>query len=272
VAGENVVALCDVDQKRAAAAFARFPRAKKYRDFRKMLDQLQRQIDAVVISTPDHTHAPAAAMALKMDKHCYCEKPLAHSVYEARAVAELAASRNVATQMGTQMHATDNYRRAVELVTCGELGPVSEVHVWCGKDQGGLLWWNNADKTFAGVPADAYWSWGLYDSLIVVVPSLDIVVARAGRSWKREDGADHYDVLKPFLEPIARSVRPRSSERPDATRTRSRSSAAEPASVHPPSPVIAEVLWAPPESILRRAKGSDNWPMTWGDDGRLYTA
>lgn len=135
VAGENIVALCDVDQNRAAAAFAKFPRAKKYRDFRKMLDQLQNRIDAVVVSTPDHTHAPAAAMALKMDKHCYCEKPLAHSVYEARVVAELAKKKNVATQIGTQMHATDNYRRAVELVTTGAIGPVSEVHVWCGKDR-----------------------------------------------------------------------------------------------------------------------------------------
>ena len=70
-----------------------------------------------------------------MDKHCYCEKPLAHSVYEARVIAELAKRKNVATQIGTQMHATDNYRRAVELVTCGAIGPVSEVHVWCGKDR-----------------------------------------------------------------------------------------------------------------------------------------
>lgn len=135
VAGENIVALCDVDQNRAAAAFARFPAAKKYRDFRKMLDQLEDQIDAVVVSTPDHTHAAAVAMALEMDKHCYCEKPLAHSVYEARVVSELAAKKNVATQMGTQMHATDNYRRAVELVTSGTIGSVNEVHVWCGKDR-----------------------------------------------------------------------------------------------------------------------------------------
>jgi len=75
----------------------------------------------------------------------------------------------------------------------------------------GLLWWNNADKTLRDVPADAYWSWGLYDSLIVVIPSLDIVAARAGKSWRREQGADHYDVLKPFLVPIAQSVQVRSA-------------------------------------------------------------
>lgn len=117
----------------------------------------------------------------------------------------------------------------------------------------GLLWWNNADQTLPDVPTDAYWSWGLYDSLIVVVPSLDIVVARAGESWKREKGADHYAVLNPFLAPLVQSVQVRLA-------------------LHPPSPVIREVLWAPPQAILRRAKGSDNWPMTWTDDDWLYTA
>lgn len=135
VSDENIVALCDVDQRRAAGAFEKFPDAKKYRDFRKMLDQLENEIDAVVVSTPDHTHAPAAAMALRMGKHCYCEKPLAHSLYEVRTLRELAEKSKVATQMGTQIHATDNYRRVVELVNCGAIGPVDEVHVWCGKDR-----------------------------------------------------------------------------------------------------------------------------------------
>lgn len=118
-----------------------------------------------------------------------------------------------------------------------------------------LLWWNNLDGTIAGLPRDATWSWGLYDSLIVVVPSLDLVVARAGQSWKRQAGADHYDVLKPFLEPIAAAVPKRSA-----------------VMAYPPSPVIAGITWAPPETIIRLAKGSDNWPMTWGDDDALYTA
>jgi len=136
VSGENIVALCDVDEKRAAAAFTKLPQAKKYTDFRKMLDQFASQIDAVVVSTPDHTHAPAAAMALRMDKHCYCEKPLAHSLHETRVLRELAGKKSkLATQMGTQMHASDNYRRAVELVAGGVIGPVGEVHVWCGKDR-----------------------------------------------------------------------------------------------------------------------------------------
>jgi CubicO group peptidase (beta-lactamase class C family) len=125
----------------------------------------------------------------------------------------------------------------------------------------GFLWWNNNDATLADVPRDAYWSWGLYDSLIVVIPSLDIVVARAGRSWKRDPNAPHYDVLKPFLTPIAASVTPPTgrAKRP-----------AEP--LYPPIPIIEKIVWSPKETIMRKARGSDNWPMTWGDDDALYTA
>jgi len=131
VSGENIVALCDVDDRRAAHSFERHPKAKKYRDFRKMFDELHRQIDAVVVGTPDHTHAPAGVMAMKLHKHCYCEKPLTHNVYEARVMAELAVKNRLATQMGTQIHAEKNYRRVVELVQSGAIGPVGEVHVWC---------------------------------------------------------------------------------------------------------------------------------------------
>ncbi|HUV64871.1 MAG TPA: Gfo/Idh/MocA family oxidoreductase, partial [Sedimentisphaerales bacterium] len=116
VAGENIVALCDVDHTHAAKTFERFPDAKRYTDFRKMLDEVQDKIDAVVIGTPDHTHAPAGVMAMKLGKHCYCEKPLTHNVYEARLMAEVARRNKLVTQMGTQIHAGGNYRRAVELV------------------------------------------------------------------------------------------------------------------------------------------------------------
>ncbi len=122
-------------------------------------------------------------------------------------------------------------------------------------DHYGLLWWNNADGTLCSVPRDAFWSWGLYDSLIVVIPSLDVVAARAGKSWKRADGG-HYHVLKPFLEPIAASVT-------DA--------ALRSAAPYPPSRVITGVSWAPAPAIVRKAQGSDNWPITWGDDDALYT-
>ncbi len=131
-ASENIVALCDIDEKHAAQTFERYPDAKRYKDFRKMLDEMHNKIDAVVIGTPDHTHAPAGVMAMKLGLHCYCEKPLTHSVYEARMMAEVAREKKLVTQMGTQIHAESNYRRVVELVQTGAIGTVRKVHVWLG--------------------------------------------------------------------------------------------------------------------------------------------
>ncbi len=131
-AHENIVALCDVDEQRGGKTFEQHPQAKRYKDFRKLLDEMHGQIDAVVVGTPDHTHAVAGVMAMKLGKHCYCEKPLTHSVYEARMMAQVARENKLVTQMGTQIHAGANYRRAVELVKSGAIGPVREVHVWLG--------------------------------------------------------------------------------------------------------------------------------------------
>jgi predicted dehydrogenase len=136
-ASENIVALCDIDEKHAAQTFERYPDAELYKDFRKMLDEMHNKIDAVVIGTPDHTHAPAGMMAMKLGKHCYCEKPLTHSVYEARMMAEVAREKKLVTQMGTQIHALPNYRRAVELVQTGAIGTVRKVHVWLGANFNG---------------------------------------------------------------------------------------------------------------------------------------
>jgi len=130
----------------------------------------------------------------------------------------------------------------------------------------GLLWWNNADGALSNVPHDAFWSWGLHDSLIVVVPSLDLVVARAGRSFEGE-WSGGYDRLAPFLDPIVASL----EARPPGTRPAA-GSARDGNAPYPPSPVIAKLRWAPTKSIVRKAKGSDNWPITWARDGHLYTA
>ena len=135
VGGENVVALCDADDRSAKRAFEQFPKATRYRDFRKMIET--EKLDAVVVSTPDHMHAPAALWAMRRGLHCYCEKPLAHSVWETRIMAQTAKEHHLATQMGTQIHATDNYRRVVEVIQSGAIGPVTEVQVWVNKDWGG---------------------------------------------------------------------------------------------------------------------------------------
>ena len=132
---ENIVALCDVNRLNVEAAAARFPKAKSYADFRKLYEQPD-AFDAVVVSTCEHTHALATLPALKARKHVYCEKPLTHNVWEARVIREAAGKAGVATQMGTQIHAGDNYRRVVELVQRGAIGPVREVHVWVSRAWG----------------------------------------------------------------------------------------------------------------------------------------
>jgi predicted dehydrogenase len=127
--GENIVALCDVDTEFAADIFNAFPKAKKYKDFRKMLEK-QKDIDAVVIATPDHTHAVIAMMAMKMGKHVYVQKPLTHSVYEARKLTEAARKYKVATQMGNQGHSGEGVRLICEWIWDGAIGDIREVHAW----------------------------------------------------------------------------------------------------------------------------------------------
>lgn len=131
LAGEDVRALCDVDLSRVANAVQRFPQAEVVQDFRKILDR--KDIDAVVISTPDHWHAIPSVWAMETGKHVYCEKPLAHTIYEARVMAETARRHKVVTQMGIQIHAGSNYPRVVELIRSGVIGPVRNVDVWCEK-------------------------------------------------------------------------------------------------------------------------------------------
>ena len=129
----NVVALCDIDDDRLNQMATHFTKAKKYNDFRKMLEEMGSSIDAVTVSTPDHTHAAASMMAMKMGKHVYCQKPLTHTVYEARMMRETAAKQKVATQMGNQGTAENGLRRAVEVIQSGVIGPVKEIHVWTNR-------------------------------------------------------------------------------------------------------------------------------------------
>jgi len=135
VSSENIVALCDVNEDNLNAAAANYPNARKVRDFRALYDHAA-EFDAVVVSTCEHTHAFATLPALQLGKHVYCEKPLTHGIYEARVIREAANKAGVATQMGTQIHAGDNYRRVVELVQTGAIGNISEVHVWVGRAWG----------------------------------------------------------------------------------------------------------------------------------------
>jgi predicted dehydrogenase len=134
-AEENVVALCDVNGNNLDAMGERYPQARKYKDFRKLYDEAK-DIDAVVVSTCEHTHAYATLPALQLGKPVYCEKPLTLNVAEARIIAQAAAKAKVPTQMGTQLHASANYHRVVELIQSGAIGKVSEAHVWVARAWG----------------------------------------------------------------------------------------------------------------------------------------
>jgi predicted dehydrogenase len=153
VASQNIVGLCDVNANHLAKAAAKFPAAETFADFRRMLDKLDKHIDAVVVGTPDHTHAVAAAMAMRMGKHCYCEKPMTHSIHECRTLMDLAAKNKLVTQLGTQIHEGSNYRRVVEWVQGGLIGAVGQVHVWHPVSYGGV----ERPKDTPPVPAHLNW-------------------------------------------------------------------------------------------------------------------
>ena len=150
----NLVALCDVDETKLNAAGQRFPGAKKHRDFRRLIDQ--QGIDAIVVATPDHTHAVASIAALQSGRHLYCEKPLTRTVSEARIVTETARRLQRVTQIGTQIHAGGNYRRVVELVKSDAVGDIKEVHVWVNSSYGGK------DKPKSGLEIPKNLDWDLW--------------------------------------------------------------------------------------------------------------
>ena len=153
--GENIYALCDVDEETLTSRAQKYPKAKLFRDYRKMLDAIGRDIDAVIVATPDHQHAFAAARAMKMGKHAYVQKPLTHSVYEARYLRDLARKKNVATQMGNQGSAGEGLRRAVEVIQAALIGKALELHVWSNRP----IWPQGIDRPAGqdATPASLDW-------------------------------------------------------------------------------------------------------------------
>ncbi len=154
---ENVVALCDVDERNAAGSFKKFPQAIRYKDYRVMLEK-EKGIDAVTVSTPDHHHAPASLLAMRLGKHVYCQKPLTHSVHEARLMAEVAREKKVATQMGNQGAASPFSRRLVELIQGGVLGRVRQVHIWTDRP----IWPQGIGRPEGTPPVPAHLAWDLW--------------------------------------------------------------------------------------------------------------
>jgi len=161
---ENIVALCDVDKNHAAHTFKRYPNAKQFTDYRKMLDEMK-EIDGVVVGTPDHHHAFASMEAIKRGKHVYCEKPLTHSVWEARQLAKAAHDAKVMTQMGNQGQASDQTRHLCELVWSGIIGNVHEAHIWTDRPSNGLFdeyWPQGVARPKETPPVPASLDWDLW--------------------------------------------------------------------------------------------------------------
>jgi len=156
--GGTIVALCDVDANTLDKKGAKYPEAKKFSDYRKMLEEMGSAIDAVTISTPDHVHGAAATLAMGMGKHIYCQKPLTNTVFEARELRRLAKEKKLATQMGNQGSAGDGLRRAVEVIQAGVIGNATELHVWSNRP----IWPQGIDMPAGSSPVPGHLDWDLW--------------------------------------------------------------------------------------------------------------
>ena len=176
---ENVVALCDVDWDRAGESFYKIPKAKQYKDYRVMLEEMGSEIDAVTVSTPDHTHAPAAYMAMKMGKHVRVQKPLTHTIKEARLLADTAKEMGVITQMGNQGHSGDGVRDLCEMLWSGAIGEVREAHAWTNRP----VWPQGIDHRLKKQETPETMDWDLWLGTAPVVDYNGGYAPFAWRGW-----------------------------------------------------------------------------------------
>ena len=195
----EVVALCDIDSENLQRAAQRYPGARLYRDWREMLEDEERNIDSVNVSTPDHTHAPASMTAIRKGKHVFCEKPLTHEVYEARRLTLAARKHGVATQMGIQIHAHDFYRRAVQWVQEGAIGKVKEWHSWSD-----AVYTTEDKMRPAGAdPVPANVDWDLWLGVAPERPyKKDLYHPFAWRSWRDFGGGATGDFACHIFDPV----------------------------------------------------------------------
>ena len=201
---ENIVALCDVDWDFAARTFRKYPKAKKYKDFRVMLDK-QRDIDAVVIATPDHTHAIATMAAIRRGKHVYCQKPLTHSIYEARKVTEAARESGVVTQMGIQNHEQESHHMFCEWIWDGAIGDVYEVHLWTSRPS--PPWSCGMRRPTETPPVPKGLDWDLWLGPALYRPYHPIYHPDAWRGWWDFGCGALGDMGCHFLDPVKRALK-----------------------------------------------------------------
>ena len=183
VESENIVALCDADMERAKNGVNKNPRAKVYRDFRVMFDEMERDIDAVIVATPDHTHYVAVMAAMERGKHVYCEKPLAHSIYEVRKLTEAARKYKVATQMGNQGHSSEYIRLCCEWIWDGAIGDVREVYAWSDRPMGGYPFPSGLPRPKDTPPVPDALNWDLWLGPVKYRPYHPIYAPTYWRGW-----------------------------------------------------------------------------------------
>jgi predicted dehydrogenase len=201
MATENIVSLCDVDWGYAGRAFTAFPKAKKYKDWRRLFDEPD-SFDAVMIATPDHTHAQVAATALMHSKHVFCQKPLTHSVYESRLLAKLTEKYPVATQMGNQGNSGDGVRQLCEWIWNGEIGEVTEVHAWTDRP----IWPQGLQRPAEAMPVPNTLDWNLFIGPAAMRPFHEIYTPWNWRGWWDFGTGAFGDMASHVLDPVYRAL------------------------------------------------------------------
>ena len=200
---ENIVGLCDVDWKYADDCFSEFPKAKRYRDWRRMFDEMRDSIDGVMVGTADHTHAVIAAAALSLGKHVYCQKPLTHSIYESRLLTKLAAKHKVATQMGNQGNSGDGVRQVCEWIWNGEIGKVREVHAWTNRP----IWPQGLQRPTAVMTPPETLDWDLFIGPAPMRPFHEIYTPWNWRGWWDFGTGAFGDMACHVLDPVYQALK-----------------------------------------------------------------
>lgn len=210
VASENIVALCDVDWDRAAGSFKRFSKARQFKDYRVMLEEMDANIDAVIVATPDHHHYHASMAAIGRGKHVYCEKPLTHSVWEARELTKAARSANVATQMGNQAQASEQTRIVQEFVMDGAIGKIREAHIWTDRPSRGLFdeyWPQGVSRPTGTPPVPANLAWSLWLGPAPERPYHPAYLPAKWRGWWDFGTGALGDIACHYFDPVFRALR-----------------------------------------------------------------
>ena len=287
VSSENIVALCDVDSKRAAGSFRAFPDARKFVDYRVMLAEMETKIDAVVVATPDHHHFSASMAAIRLGKHVYCEKPLTHSIWEARQLTLAARKAGVATQMGNQAQASEATRQIQELVMNNAIGSVSEAYIWTDRPSRGLFgeYWPQGVTRPADTPAtpDSL-SWDLWLGPAPARPYHPSYAPFAWRGWWDFGTGALGDIGCHYFDPVFRALKLGSPNSVEAVSTRVNNETYPLGSVvtyqFPAREKMPEVklVWhdgglrpARPAILSEGVKMGDNGIMLVGDEGVILT-